>query len=148
MVDFKHLDKYKVQADKPRKFTFRYADQAVSVYSLPASNSNPDFLNHVSRSAADLGGGKRTAAQGRQTDSEAIAATCIKSWDEDVNDPKQNPVTDAKGNAVKFSVENAEAFLKAIAVVAPYAFDEFRQWAVDDRNFVPTSTDGGVTLGN
>lgn len=150
---FAHLAKHSVTTE-PRKFTLSYGGDAVTLHCIVAGEANKPWWNDAVRSSAARtagGGGKAPGASAkaaRLKDAEAFAKHCVVGWDEDANDPAQNPLRDSEGEVVPYSKEAAHDFLTALAAHVPYAFDEFRFWLINDRNFTDREDDGGITLGN
>ena len=154
-TDFSHLKKHSQKADETRPFVISYDGEAVRVHCLPATEANKPYWNVIMRRVEDSAQRRKaklndkTTAQGRRDDAVVFAEHCIKGWDEDPVDKKQLPLLNTKGDPVKFSPEEAKAFMLALAEHVDYAFDDLRAWLTNPENFVGEAAPGvGSELGN
>lgn len=135
MVDFSNVAAYE-PVNEARPYTFLEIEAPVEkpwrIFSKPATETNPDYQNAWLRLQAErqLATARKqqvdndAIATARDDDRELLAATCVTGWEN---------VTDAKGEPVEFSPENALAFFKALPA---WIFDRYRNWVMTPRSFI------------
>ncbi len=136
MSDFSHLGALDVMSSTTAEYTiFQISVNGISptLILAPATEANESYFNAAMRQS-----GKRMKAvragnlnpkvleEQRELDRKLFPRYVIQGW---------RDVTDAAGNAVAFSAEECEAFLRQLP---NWLFDEIRMFASDAANFVDT----------
>ena len=131
--DFSNLKKAEMDGENPRPYRITVLEDAPTLWFLPATNANKDFLNETLRRSNERapGQGRRPTSEGsieeaREEDRQVLASACVKRWD----------VRDASGKEVECSAENVLEYFRALP---DWIFDGIRGWAANPVNFMQGS---------
>jgi hypothetical protein len=130
--NFSNLEKLKVKSSATALYTFHDIEGEPTLRVKPASEVNSPYMNQVLKKGKhmlrSLRRGKmstQTLQENREQDYRLFPRYIVEDW----------PVApvDANGEAVPFSVENCEAFLRAIPT---HLFNDLRDFCGDIDNFI------------
>ena len=137
------FSKYAVSSTKTAQYEFLAIDGTPTMTVKPATEINKPFYNALLRRSKNTarvvkarGINAEMVASNRNEDRVLFAAHVIVGWDK---------VVDANGKVVPFSKEECEAFLVALP---DYLFDDLREFATNEGNFVSDSVDTEGTSKN
>lgn len=128
MVDFSHLDDYKVSEKSTSDYVLVQLSNTPRLTVAPATPDNKPFFQELLKRNRNRAAPSRITSgvieQNRETDRETFAKFIIKGW---------KGVTNKAGDPVEFSQGNCEQFLKAMP---DWIFDELRAFATNPHNFL------------
>jgi len=143
MSQFDHLKKLSASADKVTSYPLYQITDEPELMLVQANSSNKEYFNASLRknsgSIRRLRGQNFSAGmidETREVDRELFAKFIIKGW---------KGVKDSEGKDVVWSKEVCHEFLKALP---NYIFDDVRNFASDEANFVDEIIDEEATSGN
>lgn len=138
MADFSHLSALAVKSEKTADYTFYNIPGEPTIRCRHAGEANKPYYNEVLRRAEHVMRRKaklnvEMIRDQRDRDRALFPKYICIIW------PKA-PL-DKHGAEAPYSLENCEAFLRALP---DHEFDQFRDWAKDASNFVDNIDTGGV----
>lgn len=131
MINFSHLSKLKVSADKTVDYDLYQLEGEPVLQLLPATEANKPYFNallRASRKNVRAVQSKKvnvhTIENNRNEDRQLYGKFIVKGW---------KGIVDSKGKEVEFSEENVLGFLAALP---NEIFDDMRTFASETDNFI------------